>query len=238
MIAADPTALFSVVGTVLIDSPYHIPQSRLDNVQDPDLGDLPPLVKACFDQCNDYLEVWELPTFTAPTKGGKLVTAWAGGRSHNIAPNQVLHLPLDGKWTTKQIKNHDFASAGEAEAAAAAAPAPAPGAKKLEPPPGVMLRALNKAPRPAGSDVDCTIDMFRDEPLLGWEARYADFLKATIDIDAAHFDMFEKTNDKRVSSPSCACMHAHTFSSSSSSSSSSFFRYLKLQLKGGMVLVC
>lgn len=187
MVADDPTALFTVVGTVLIDSPYHVPQSTLDQVLDPDLGDLPPLVKACFDQCNDYLDTWELPTFNAPTKGGKLVTAWAGGRSHNIAPNQVLHLPLDNKWTTRQIKNHDFGSAADA------------GAKKLEPPPGVMLRALGKAPRPAGSDVDCTIDMFRDEPLLGWEARYADFIKATIDIDSAHFDMFEKTNDKRVS---------------------------------------
>lgn len=187
MVADDPTALFSVAGTILIDSPYHVPQSRLDTVIDPDLGDLPALVKACFDQCNDYLDVWELPTFDAPTKGGKLVTAWAGGRSHNVAPGQVLHLPLDGKWTTRTVQNHEFPAAAEGQKK-----------KKLEPPPGVMLRALNKAPRPAGAETDCTIDMFRDEPLLGWEARYADFIKATIDIDSAHFDMFEKNNDKRV----------------------------------------
>jgi hypothetical protein len=189
MVADDPTALFTVAGTILIDSPYHVPQSRLDTVVDPDLGDLPPLVKACFDQCNDYLDVWELPTFDAPTKGGKLVTAWAGGRSHNVAPNQVLHLPLDGKWTTRAVQNHEF-------------PAKEDGKKKLEPPPGVMLRALGKARRPAGAETDCTIDMFRDEPLLGWEARYADFIKATIDIDSAHFDMFEKNNDKRVGASS------------------------------------
>jgi hypothetical protein len=184
MIADDPTALFTVVGTILIDSPYHIATSKIDEPQqEPDLGDLPELVKTCFNQCSDYLEFWDLPEFTGPTKGGKLVTTWAGGRSHDIPPNQVLHLPLDGKWKTKEIKNFEHKEKA---------------AKPIEPPPGVLLRALGRTPRPAGAERDCSIDMYRDEELLGWEGRYADFIKATIDIDSAHFDMFEKLNDKRV----------------------------------------
>lgn len=186
MIADDPTALFQVVGTVLIDSPFHIPTSVLSEpVQEPDLGDLPDLVKTCFHHCTDYLEFWDLPTYTAPTMGGKLVTTWAGGRSHDIAPNQILHLGVDGKWTKREVKTFEFPETTDK--------------KKVAPPPGVLLRALKRTPRPEGAPVDCTIDWFRDEELFGWEGRYPEFLKASMDIDSAHFDMFEKLNDQRVS---------------------------------------
>jgi hypothetical protein len=34
------------------------------------------------------------------------------------------------------------------------------------------------------------VDLFRDEKLLGWEARYPDFIKAVIDVDADHYNLF------------------------------------------------
>ncbi len=188
MIADDRRSLFTVAGVLLIDSPFHVPQATLPRLVEADMGDLPELVRICFSYCDDYLDTWLLPSFSGPTKGGKLLTAWAGGRSHNIAPNQVLHLTLDGNWSTRQIETYKHDNDAEA-----------PAGKVIEPPPGVMLRGVNKSTPPPDSEYGCTIDQFRDLPLLGWEGTYADFIKATIDIDSAHFDMFEKSNDKRVS---------------------------------------
>ena len=185
LLAEDPTALFTVAGTVLMDSPFHVPTAQLEEeAQDPDMTHLPELVQKSFNNCNDYLDTWELPQWTGPAKGGKELQLQAGGKVYSVRSGQALHLPLDGSWVVEDGKAYEHAEAAE---------------KPIAPPPGIMLRAVGKTERPKGSEKDCTIDLFRDEPLLGWSGRYPDFIKATFDIDSSHSDMFDRVNDKRVS---------------------------------------
>ncbi|KAL2864982.1 Alpha/Beta hydrolase protein [Aspergillus lucknowensis] len=57
------------------------------------------------------------------------------------------------------------------------------------PPPALLLRCTN--PVPTKEPDPCRVDLFRDEPLLGWDGRYPDFIKAVVEIDAHHFNVFE-----------------------------------------------
>lgn len=187
MLATDPTALFTVAGTVLIDTPYQLPFFTLDEpVLDPDFSGMPDLVQKCFKYCDDYLQYWNMPEWTGPANGGRPLSIKAGNKSFDVAPGQVLHLSNAGEWAVRDGKTYE----GKYEASD----------KPIAPPPGVMLRCLKRSQKPAGApaDRDCTIDTFRDEPLLGYEGRYPDFIKATIDIDSSHFEMFDRTNDQLV----------------------------------------
>lgn len=61
MVVRNPTALFTVTGAVLIDSPYHIPNAKLENpLLDPDISHLPKLIQTSLKNCDAYLEHWEL----------------------------------------------------------------------------------------------------------------------------------------------------------------------------------
>lgn len=190
LVADDPTALFTIVGTLLIDSPYHIPNIELGGSPiDPDLTHLPALIQKSFEHCNTYLDEWRLPQWTGSTRGGKELRIQAGGKGWDVPPGQAVHLSLGGEWTvTTDEKPYEHAEVAE---------------KPVAPPPGVLLRALNRSVKADESETrangGCTIDLFRDEKLLGWGGRYPDFVKATLDIDSAHFDMFDKTNENRVS---------------------------------------
>lgn len=189
MVADDSSVLINVAGTILIDSPFHVPTSTLGTpLLDPDFGHLPKLIQESFKYCDDYLEFWDLPPWSGPSKAGKALTLTAGGKNFDVAPNEVLHLPLDGEWIVKDAKTLKQEDMPE---------------KAIAPPPGILLRCVRRSERPKGLNRDCTIDIWRDEILLGWGGRYSDFLKATIDIDAGHFDMFDKFDEKKVrSSPS------------------------------------
>lgn len=185
MIARDPTALFRVAGTVIIDSPFHIPISKLtEPIIESDFGHLPELTQKSFKNCDLYLDSWELPTWTGPANGKKPLKLTAGGEEFEIEQGQALHLPLSGEWKVRDGKTFD----GHDETD-----------DPIAPPPGVLIRGLNLSERPPGVDRNCSIDRFRDEPLLGWEGSYPDFIKATLDVDTAHFDMFDKSNEERVS---------------------------------------
>lgn len=186
MTARDPTALFHVAGTVIIDSPFHVPIAKLgEPLVDPDFGEMPELVQKSFKNCDVYLETWELPKWSGPANGKKKLKLTAGGKEFEINQGQALHLPLSGDWKVRDGKTFDdYEETSD----------------PVSSPPGILIRGLNRSERPPGVDRDCTIDRFRDEPLLGWEGNYPDFIKATIDVDTAHFDMFDKSNEEKVSS--------------------------------------
>lgn len=187
MIARDPTALFHVAGTVIIDSPFHIPITKMNEpLVDPDFGALPELTQKAFKNCDIYLDSWELPSWTGPANGKKTLTLTAGEKNFEVKQGQALHLGLSGDWKVRDGKIFD--SYEETD-------------DPIAPPPGVLIRALNRSDRPPGADRDCTIDRFRDEPLLGWEGSYPDYIKATLDVDTGHFDMFDKSKEERVSFP-------------------------------------
>lgn len=196
MIARDPTALFHIAGTVIVDSPFHVPYSQLgEPLVDPDFQGLPDLTRKAFQNCDIYLDKWEVPGWSAPANGKKPLKLTAGGKDFTVEQGQVLRLPLSGDWEVRDGKTYDGYEETDDPVAA---------------PPGVLIKAVKQEARPKGVDRDCTIDRFRDEPLLGWEGRYPDYIKAVFDVDTAHFDMFDKANEAKVSfaqasSPTCIC---------------------------------
>jgi hypothetical protein len=196
MLAESKVNTFSVAGIVMIDSPYHVPFCNL-KINDPSFDHLPKLIQAQFKNCDEYLDTWQLPSWTAPAKGGKALTFAVNGKVHTLQPNQVLHYPLQGDLRVKDIKQFEHSE----EDKAAETP--------VAPPPGIMLRAMSRSEKREGVEEECTIDMFRDEELLGYEGRYPDFIKATFDVDSAHFDLFDKSDGKKVRqqrAPSWCCV--------------------------------
>ena len=98
--------------------------------------------------------------------------------------SQYLHMPVEGEAEVKQGEKCEMKE---------------PSARHLEPPPGVLLRGLRRSETKSGQPEECTIDMFRDDELLGWGGRYPDFIKVTYDIGSAHFGIFEQLNEKKAS---------------------------------------
>ncbi|KAG9250296.1 Alpha/Beta hydrolase protein [Emericellopsis atlantica] len=182
LLADDPTALLTVSGTILIDTPYHVPNAET-GVRDPDMSNLPKLIQKSFQNCDIYLEHWRVPTFSGPAHGGKPVRLRGLPGEPELQRGQYLHMPVKGEGEVKQGQTYEFNEFPE---------------KPLAPPPGVLLRGLRRAETKSGQTEECTIDMFRDDELLGWGGRYPDFIKATYDIDSAHFDIFDKLNERKL----------------------------------------
>ncbi|KAI6784865.1 uncharacterized protein J7T54_007959 [Emericellopsis cladophorae] len=184
LLADDPTAPFSVAGTVLIDTPYHVPNAET-GVRDPDMSNLPKLIQKSLQNCEIYLEHWRVPTFSGPAHGGKPVRLRGLPGEPELQPGQYLHTPVEGEPKVKQGQKYEFLESS---------------AKPLAPaPPGVLLRGLRRSETKSGQTEECTIDIFRDDELLGWGGRYPDFIKATYDIESAHFDIFDQLDEKKAS---------------------------------------
>jgi hypothetical protein len=52
-----------------------------------------------------------------------------------------------------------------------------------------------------GADDDTELhhlDMFRDQPLLGWEGNHPSFIKASFDVNSHHFDLFDMRKASRL----------------------------------------
>lgn len=191
MLADDPEAKIRVTGMVIMDSPYHIAYSKIqDSTEDPTLEDIPDLIQKCFDHCDTMLRDWDLPQWEAPTMEGKHVSFNVGGKRHNVPPGKVLYKPLQGIWQTIDTKTHKHA---------ASTASTAPPAKPLRPPPAVLIRCGQSMPLPADRTTPYLIDKYRNEPLLGWEETYPDFIKAVIDVDTTHYSMFDKSDHTKVS---------------------------------------
>jgi hypothetical protein len=184
--ADDPSLGITVLGQLIVDSPRHIPRSQLrGSTVEPELAGLPDLVRKSFDNCDAMLEHWQLPAWDAPTRGGTPISVATGGAAYTIRPGTVLRRPVGGSWAPHAVKRHDFEGT--------------PAAPKA-PPPAVMVRCTLPAQRAKaaqGSRDPCTIDLFRDEPLLGWEAAYPDFIVATIDVEADHYSVLTSLTTTR-----------------------------------------
>ncbi|KAJ4156277.1 hypothetical protein NW754_007901 [Fusarium falciforme] len=62
------------------------------------------------------------------------------------------------------------------------------------PPPAVLVRCLRRTPTDAPSQGPSQVDRYRDDLLLGWEGRHQSFIKAVIDVDKHHFNVFQPSN--------------------------------------------
>jgi hypothetical protein len=166
---------------LIVDSPYHPPAEQIPpSSAEPKLDDLPELVKKSFELAEKMLETWELPKWDGPACGDKLMRFTAGGEDLAVRAGSAQHKPLDGRWQalkTTEFK-HDY---------------PSPTEKPILPPPAVMIRCVLSTPiaTPA-DDGPLQVDMFRGDPFLGWSGGgYPGFIKAVIDTNAGHYDVFK-----------------------------------------------
>lgn len=185
MVADNPDSKFSIAGMLIIDSPKHVPRSQVrKSTVEPELSKFPELVQKCFDNCDVMLEDWELPKWDAPAGGNKEARITTSGRSFNIQPNEFVYKPLDGDWRVESFGRHDHQEVSENPKA---------------PPPAVLIRCVQHVKKATESEDPALIDLWREEVLLGWESNYPDFIKATIDVDADHYSIFERTQMAKVS---------------------------------------
>lgn len=196
IIAADPAAYpISVAGLLIIDSPYHIARSKVTApTSKADLAGLPPLVQTSFDNCDDMLQHWDLPSWN-PANGGNTKFILAN-KPLTLQPGEVLRKtaqddPNDNQWQTMKLKPYEEDALPRTSETAPSGP-----------PPGVLIRCTKRAkPKstPGGEDAHlCLVDLFRDEKLLGWEGRHPEFFKAVIDVDTDHYNLFDRTNTKEL----------------------------------------
>lgn len=187
MLADDASSKIFVSGLVLIDSPYHIPWSKLDqSISEPEMDGTPFLVQKSLDNCDALLRTWELPQWEGPACDGHAVRFTHAGSSVRLPPGQVLYKPLQGEWQSMDARTFHHAEKPE---------------NPVAPPPAVMVRCVECAPTKDAAG-PCRIDLFREERILGWDGNYPDFIKAVIEADAQHFNIFEFGKVGRVVSES------------------------------------
>lgn len=187
MLAVDRGANIMVKGMILIDSPFHIPlKSIVMETSKPALPTLPELVQKSFDNCEGLLNTWQLPTWSDAAFKGRVSCMKIDGQASNVLPGHVLYKPLHG-------------SAGVTEASLcplrpAIADDMASDSVAVIPPTSVLLRCVEPV-----SSIDSTkparVDIFRDKVVLGWSEHYPEFIKAVIDVDAHHYNLFEYRRD-------------------------------------------
>jgi hypothetical protein len=220
ILARNPYSSLSVAGLVIVDSPYHVPWSKLvKSTRDLDIGDLPPLVKKSFDNCDEMLDTWELPSWTPTPEAYDRVPlrCYVRGRSYVLEHSEVLHCPDSGPGKVVKTNgyrgnpsslitsfSHGFASSSTSSASSSDSDLLNSGKDGLlapvGPPPAVLIRCLQNTPT-KGADDDTELhhlDMFRDQPLLGWEGNHPSFIKASFDVNSHHFDLFDMRKVSRL----------------------------------------
>ncbi len=176
MLADDKPSKIFVAGVVLIDSPYHIPWSKLSlSISEPDFDGIPDLVRKSIDNCDKLLNTWELPPWDGPACEGKEVRFTVSGRSFSLQAGHVLYKPLQGEWRAMESRMFQHTETSQ---------------QPISPPPAIMVRCVQRAPTRDMSSNPCRIDLLRDEPMLGWDGNHPDFIKAVIEVDADHFNIF------------------------------------------------
>lgn len=187
MLAVDPGANIIVKGMLLIDSPFHIAwKSIAIETSKPALPSLPELVQKSFDNCEGLLNTWQLPAWNDVAFRGRLSRMKIDGQDFNVLPGHVLYKPLHG--------DADVTEATLCIQPAAIANDIASDSTAIIPPTSVLLRCVEPV-----SSIDSTkparVDIFRDKMALGWNEYYPEFIKAVIDVDAHHYNLFEYKRD-------------------------------------------
>ncbi|KAF2149924.1 alpha/beta-hydrolase [Myriangium duriaei CBS 260.36] len=184
ILADEPNSLMSVAGLLLIDSPYHVPLSQLPPEEgEPDFDNLPELVRKALDECDDLLVDWHLPSWDGPACEGKDAYIVAGNRNFSLHCGDVIHKPSTGDW--RLIRSKEYQS-------------DEPEHKAMVPPPAVLVKCNRPVPAKNEKDGCCRVDMYRDDVMLGWSGRYPNFIKAVLEVDADHYNIFGFAKIKQV----------------------------------------
>ncbi|KAL7906324.1 alpha/beta-hydrolase [Trichoderma velutinum] len=187
-LAEDPEATIKILGIVMVDSPYHIPYSQVEGLtDDPVLENIPAPVQKCFDRCDEMLDDWEVPKWDGPACNGKPVFFGVGGRRYSVAPGKVLYKPFQGTWSPIEVPQYNKPlEESQSEKAS------------ITPPPTVLIRATQSMPLSEGRTEPFIIDKYRGDRTLGWSGNTPDFIKAVIDVNSNHYEMFDKDNDSQI----------------------------------------
>ncbi|KAL0936941.1 Polyketide synthase PksR [Colletotrichum truncatum] len=150
----------------------------------PDLGDIPELVQKCFDNCNGLLDTWKLLPWDKPVCDGRDVCVSVDGEKFRLQNDEVLYKPINDRWQTLETRTFDGVQM--------------PLRQPISPPPGVLIKCVQRVPVKGSTTDPVQVDLDRDEPLLGWEGNHPEFLKAVIEADAHHFNVFQFSNITQV----------------------------------------
>lgn len=179
-ILADRNEDFSVKSLLLIDAPHHVPYEQVAPEDgEPDFDGLPPLVRKALDECDDLLARWEVPGWDGAVGD---VTLNAGGMDHTLREGEVVHKPLAGGWKTMRSKEVGREGSDDGYATDAE--------KMKRPPPAVLVKCTKPVPSKNDTDACCNVDVHRNDPTLGWLGRYPDFIKAVLEVDSDHYNIF------------------------------------------------
>lgn len=179
-LANDKSSNIHIKGMILIDSPFHVPwKESASEVSKAVLPKLPALVQKSFDNCKDLLSEWRLPDWSQQG-----LSEYAPGQTFLVPPHRILYQPLHGGVAVMPTvpfqpaeKNDDRVIVEDVSAF---------------PPIAVLLRCTHPVPS-ADSGKPARVDLFRDKLVLGWDEHYPEFIKAVIDVDAHHYNLFEYT---------------------------------------------
>ncbi|KAL7921044.1 Alpha/Beta hydrolase protein [Trichoderma austrokoningii] len=186
-LAEDPESKINVLGIVMMDTPYHTPYRHEEGLtDDPVIENIPEAVQKCFDRCDEMLEYWEVPRWDKAACDGKFVSFGVDGRRYSVPPGKVLYKPIDGIWSPIEVPQYK------------ALEEPQPEKASLMTPPTVLLRCTDPMPLPEGRTQPFIIDKYRNDPTLGWSGNTPEFIRAVIDVQSNHYEMFEKEHDTRI----------------------------------------
>jgi len=193
LLACDATSCITVSGLVLMDSPFHIPWSKLQSVSvsEPSFTKFPELVQKSLEQCHQLLDTWELPTWEGPACNGQEVYVAVDEREFCLLPGQVLYKPLKEEWVVREARVFEYEMNSDTDTDSESGHRTALNCPPVAPPPGIIMRCIKRsATRDISETKPCRVDLYREKEMLGWDGNYPDFIKAVIDVDSDHFGMF------------------------------------------------
>lgn len=192
-LAEDPEAKIKVLGIIMMDTPYHTPYSQEEGpTDDPVIENVPEAVQKCFDRCDEMLENWEVPKWDKPASDGNFAYVGVDGKRYPVTPGNLLYKPFDGEWSSIEVPQYKPLGESQPEEESG------PGKAILMAPPTVLLRCTDPMPLPEGRTQPFIIDKYRSDRTLGWSGNTLDFIRAVIDVQSNHYEMFAKDHDSRV----------------------------------------
>lgn len=185
ILADTPSVGIVIAGFLIIDSPYHIAESKLSVATSKcKLDGIPDLVLKSLDNCSDMLKDWDLPEWDGSLDCGEKIKVRADGQTFTLQSGVVLYKPLKESWKLIDTRTYHHTTAQK---------------HAVLLPLGVMIRCTRPMEREERSGPEpVLIDIYRDQTLLGWEGTYPDFLKAIIDVDDDHYGIFTAGDNQKV----------------------------------------
>ena len=177
------TASITTAALLLIDSPYTFSQSRIDSTLSNTIGhdlhpaplnSMPDLVRKSIARCDIMLENWNLPTWERE-----------GSENSRHLASQSIHERVEGGQVTCVEQNSDIKNGDSLF-------------QPTCPPPAILVRCKEYVANQENSSNICLVDLHRHEKLLGWENGHLGFIKAVVEVNANHYNIFDINDSLKV----------------------------------------